>query len=124
MWWHWKKMVALRHAWFRSDEYLKSFYARTLMVQQVPKKLQTDQTLAGLFDGLGVPYPTTAVHIGRKVGRLPEMIEYHNQAVRDLEDVLVTYLKGGKLGKKRPTITIGGFLGLGGEKKDAIDHYS
>ncbi|KAG8768164.1 hypothetical protein FRC12_005735, partial [Ceratobasidium sp. 428] len=124
IWWHWKKMVELRHTWFRSDEYLKSFYARTLMIQQVPKKMQSDEGLAGLFDGLRVPYPTTAVHIGRRVGRLPEMIEYHNQAVRDLEQVLVSYLKGGKLGKKRPTITIGGFLGFGGVKKDAIDYYS
>ncbi|QRV84128.1 hypothetical protein RhiJN_12144 [Ceratobasidium sp. AG-Ba] len=102
MWWHWKKMVELRHMWFRSDEYLKSFYARTLMITQVPKKLQSDPGLAGLFDDLRVPYPTTA----------------------QLEQVLVTYLKGGKLGKKRPTITIGGFLGFGGEKKDAIDYYS
>ncbi|KAG9119704.1 hypothetical protein FRC07_005134, partial [Ceratobasidium sp. 392] len=124
IWWHWRKMVQLRHTWFRSDEYLKSFYARTLMIQQVPKKLQSDDGIAGLFDGLRVPYPTTAVHIGRRVGRLPEMIEYHNQAVRDLEQVLVSYLKGGKLGKKRPTITIGGFLGFGGVKKDAIDYYS
>ncbi|KAG8712230.1 hypothetical protein FRC08_014855 [Ceratobasidium sp. 394] len=124
IWWHWRSMVQLRHTWFRSDEYLKSFYARTLMIQQVPKKMQSDDGLAGLFDGLRVPYPTTAVHIGRRVGRLPEMIEYHNQAVRDLEQVLVSYLKGGKLGKKRPTITIGGFLGFGGVKKDAIDYYS
>ncbi|QRV98162.1 hypothetical protein RhiJN_26181 [Ceratobasidium sp. AG-Ba] len=124
MWWHWKKMVELRHMWFRSDEYLKSFYARTLMITQVPKKLQSDPGLAGLFDDLRVPYPTTAVHIGRRVGRLPELIELHNEAVRQLEQVLVTYLKGGKLGKKRPTITIGGFLGFGGEKKDAIDYYS
>lgn len=124
IWWHWRKMVTLRHTWFRSDEYLKSFYARTLMIQQVPKKLQSDGGLAGLFDDMRMPYPTTAVHIGRRVGRLPEMIEYHNQAVRDLEQVLVKYLKGGKMGKKRPTITIGGVLGFGGAKKDAIDYYS
>ncbi|KAG8742312.1 hypothetical protein FRC10_001670 [Ceratobasidium sp. 414] len=124
IWWHWKKMVELRHSWFRSDEYLKSFYARTLIIQQVPKKMQSDPGLVDLFEGLRVPYPTTAVHISHKVGRLPEMIEYHNQAVRDLEQVLVSYLKGGKLGKKRPTISSGGFLGFGSIKKDAIDHYS
>ena len=48
---------------------------------------------------------------------LPDLIEYHNQTVREFEQILVTYLKGGKLGKKRPTITIGGFLGMGGETK-------
>ncbi|ELU41982.1 DUF221 domain-containing protein [Rhizoctonia solani AG-1 IA] len=124
IWWHWREMVKLRLTWFRSDEYLKSFYARTLMIVQVPKKLQSDPGLESLFNDMRMPYPTTAVHIGRRVGRLPEMIEYHNQAVRDLEQVLVKYMKGGKLGKKRPTITIGGFLGLGGTKKDAIDFYS
>ncbi|KDN47923.1 hypothetical protein RSAG8_03343, partial [Rhizoctonia solani AG-8 WAC10335] len=124
IWWHWREMVKLRLQWFRSDEYLQSFYARTLMIVQVPKKLQSDTGLEGLFGDMRMPYPTTAVHIGRRVGHLPEMIEYHNQAVRDLEQVLVKYLKGGKMGKKRPTITIGGFLGFGGTKKDAIDFYS
>ncbi|KEP52413.1 tranport-associated late exocytosis protein [Rhizoctonia solani 123E] len=124
IWWHWREMVKLRLQWFRSSEYLESFYARTLMIVQVPKKLQSDTGLESLFSDMRMPYPTTSVHIGRRVGHLPEMIEYHNQAVRDLEQVLVKYLKGGKMGKKRPTITIGGFLGFGGTKKDAIDFYS
>ena len=33
------------------------------------------------------------------------------------------YLKGGKIGKKHPTITIGSTLGCGGEK-DAFDYYT
>jgi hypothetical protein len=94
------------------------------MIQHVPKKLQSDAGLQSLFENLRVPYPTTSVHIGRRVGNLPELIEYHNQAVCDLEAYLVMYLKGGKLGKKRPTIRKGGFLGIGGKKYDAIDYYS
>ncbi|KAG8945459.1 hypothetical protein FRC04_000744 [Tulasnella sp. 424] len=124
VWWHWREMVRLRHQWFRSEEYNKSFYARTLMITHVPKKIQSDEGLKTLLQTIQMPYPTTAVHIGRRVGDLPELIEYHNQTVRDLEGVLVRYLKGGKIGKNRPTITIGGFLGLGGEKKDAIDYYT
>jgi len=46
------------------------------------------------------------------------MIEKHNDTVRELEHVLVGYLKDGKVGKKRPTIR------LGGKKVDAIDHYT
>ncbi|KAJ3570291.1 hypothetical protein NP233_g4499 [Leucocoprinus birnbaumii] len=121
---HWKKMVELRHAWFRSPEYLKSFYARTLQVTSVPKKYQTDEGIKAIFDGLGVPYPTTSVHIGRKVGKLPELIEYHNQTVREFEEILVKYLKGGKIRAKRPTIMVGGSCGCGGTKKDAIDFYT
>ena len=121
---HWREVVRLRREWFRSPEYIQSFYARTLMVTEVPKKLQSDEGLRAVFESVQVPYPTTSVHIGRKVDRLPDLIEYHNDAVRELEAVLVRYLKGGKIGKKRPTITIGGFLGMGGEKKDAIDYYT
>jgi hypothetical protein len=117
VWWNWGKMLQLRYTWFRSDEYNKSFYARTLMILSVPKKLQSDEGLQGLFAGLQIPYPTTSVHIGHRVGQLPELIDYHNETVRSFEKVLVGYLKHGKLGRKRPTITIGGFMGFGGEKK-------
>ncbi|THH05494.1 hypothetical protein EW146_g9887, partial [Bondarzewia mesenterica] len=60
----------------------------------------------------------------RRVGKLPELIEYHNETVRELEKILVRYLKGGKISKERPTIRIGGFWGMGGTKKDAIDFYT
>ncbi|KAG5647091.1 hypothetical protein DXG03_001461 [Asterophora parasitica] len=121
---HWKEMVRLRRRWFRSPEYLESFYARTLTVLRVPKKNQSDEGLKAIFESTKVPYPTTSVHIGRKVGKLPQLIDYHNATVREFEGVLVKYLKGGKLGRKRPTIRIGGTCGIGGMKKDAIDHYT
>jgi hypothetical protein len=124
-WLHWRAMLGLRHSWFRSPEYADSFYARTLLITQVPKKLQSDEGLQAIFSSVKMPYPTTAVHIGRRVGALPELIDYHNDHVRKLEEYLVRYLKGGKIGKKRPTIRIGGFLGImGGEKVDAIDYYT
>jgi calcium permeable stress-gated cation channel len=71
-----------------------------------------------------VPYPTTSVHVGRRVGLLPALIEDHNSNVRELERYLIRYLKEGRIGKKRPTATIGGFLGFGGRKVDAIDYYA
>ena len=117
-------MIKLRRTWFRSPEYLQSFYARTLAVLHVPKKNQSDEGLRAIFESVKVPYPTTSVHIGRKVGRLPELIEYHNETVRQFEQVLVRYLKGGKLGKKRPMIRVGAFMGCGGVKMDAIDFYT
>lgn len=123
-WINWKRMIELRLTWFRSPEYINSFYARTLMIQKVPKKYQTDEGIRSILETVQVPYPATSVHIGRRVGRLPELIEFHNQAVRELEQVLVTYLKGGKIGKKRPTVSRGGFLGIGGKKYDAIDFYT
>lgn len=51
------------------------------------------------------------------MGQLPDLTEYHNQTVREFEAILVRYLKGGKVSKNRPYVTIGGFLGIGGQKK-------
>ncbi|KIY50261.1 DUF221-domain-containing protein [Fistulina hepatica ATCC 64428] len=121
---HWKAMIHLRSTWFHSPEYQTAFYARTLSVMHVPKKYQSDEGLRAIFESVQVPYPTTSVHIGRSVGRLPQLIEYHNNTVRELEGVLVRYLKDGKIGKKRPTIRQGGFLGIGGQTFDAIDFYA
>ncbi|KAJ7647702.1 hypothetical protein FB45DRAFT_734225 [Roridomyces roridus] len=121
---HWVAVLGLRRAWFRSPEYLASFYARTLTILHVPKAHQNDAGLKQIFDSVRVPYPTTSVHIGRKVGKLPELIEYHNETVRELETYLVKYLRGGKIGKKRPTVRIGGCCGCGGTKKDAIQFYT
>jgi calcium permeable stress-gated cation channel len=124
VWMNWKAVIRLRAEWFRSPEYLKSFYARTLMITNVPRKLQSDEGLRAIFESTQAPYPTTAVNIGRHVGRLSDLIEFHNEAVRELEKVLVKYLKGGKIAKTRPTVRVGGFMCFGGEKKDAIDLYT
>ncbi|KAG6861116.1 hypothetical protein C0995_003845 [Termitomyces sp. Mi166 len=121
---HWTAMIKLRHTWFRSPEYLESFYARTLTITRIPKKNQSDEGLRAIFESTKVPYPTTSVHINRKVGKLPELIEYHNTTVREFEAVLVKYLKTGRPGKKRPTIRVGATCGIGGMKKDAIDFYT
>ena len=123
VWFNWKQVVRLRNAWFRSPEYVQSFYARTLMVHQVPKKFQSDEGIRAIFESVQVPYPTTSVHIGRRVGKLPELLEFHNETVKELEAVLVEYLKDGKIGKKRPTKRLGGWMCFGGQRVDAIDYY-
>ena len=67
-------------------------------------------------------YPTVSVHIGRRYGELPELIEYHSKTVRQLEAVLTTFLKKGTIPDKRPTIRIEGFMGIGGQQHDAIEY--
>ncbi|KAF8653274.1 hypothetical protein AX16_003976 [Volvariella volvacea WC 439] len=124
VYYHWKEMVRLRKQWFRSPEYMESFYARTISIMDVPKKYRSDEGIQEILETVRMPYPTTSVHIGRKVGQLPELIEYHNETVRELEVILVKYLKGGKVGRKRPTIRIGGFCCFGGRKEDAIEFYT
>ncbi|CAH7672629.1 hypothetical protein PPACK8108_LOCUS7443 [Phakopsora pachyrhizi] len=122
---NYKAVLRLRWQWFRSHEYQNALYARSLMMTHVGPKHMSDPGLQTLLTQLQIPYPTTAVHIGRRVGNLPTLIEKHNQTVRDLEQVLATYLKNGKISPKRPIAHIGSnFLGLGGKRVDAIDYYT
>lgn len=48
--------------------------------------------------------------------------EQHSDTVKQLEQVLTTYLRKGTIPAKRPTLTTGGFLGMGGQTHDAIDY--
>ncbi|KAF8908044.1 hypothetical protein CPB85DRAFT_1310572 [Mucidula mucida] len=121
---YWRDMLKLRNQWFRSPEHMNAFYARTLCITHVPGSLQSDAGISKVLDSVKMPYPATAVHIGRQVGRLPELIEYHNNTVRELEVVLVKHLKGGKVAAKRPTVRLGGCCGFGGVEKDAIEFYT
>ncbi|CAD6896656.1 unnamed protein product [Tilletia controversa] len=122
---NYKRMLVLRHAWFRSPQYQSQFHSRTLMITGVKKQMQSDEALSGVLSSIGMPYPTTEVHIGRVVGALPDLIDKHNDFVRALERVFATYLKDPRnLPSKRPTTTIGGSMGCGGKRVDAIDYYT
>ncbi|GAA5931151.1 hypothetical protein JCM1841_002118 [Sporobolomyces salmonicolor] len=124
VWRNYEAIVQLRWQWFRSPAYQDSLHARSLLITQVSKKSQTDDGLAALLSSLSIPYPTTAVHIGRRVGALPALIKKHNEAVKDLEGVLTRYFKNpDRLPTSRPLKRIGGFAGcVGGRKVDAIDY--
>lgn len=78
--------------------------------------------LQTLLDSLNVPYPTTSVHINRRIGELPHLVDMHNESVEKLEEVLTTYLKKGSPATKRPKMRIGGFAGMGGQRVDTIDY--
>ena len=95
------------------------------MITNVPKRLQSDGALHGVLGDIKMPYPTTEVHIGREVGLLPDLIEKHQNLVRELEKALAKYLKTPKgPAGQRPTAHIGSKFGCGGQKVDAIDYYT
>ncbi|KAK7057546.1 DUF221-domain-containing protein [Favolaschia claudopus] len=119
---HGRAMVELRNQWFKSPEYIKSFYARTLSITNVPKKLQQDVGLMEILPKT-LPYPISSFHIARTVGDLPQLIEYHNETVREFEAVLVKFLKS-KNATSRPVVIRGAFCGIGGVRHDAIDFYT
>ncbi|ORY28026.1 hypothetical protein BCR39DRAFT_576859 [Naematelia encephala] len=128
VWRNWAAMVVLRNRWFRSPAYQTKIYSRTLMVTQVRKDYRSDEGLVRLMgllkvDGIKIAGPEIdCTSIGRRLEDFPQMVEDHNKAVADLESHLVKYLKGGKLGKNRPTMRKGAFMGIGGHKVDAIDY--
>ena len=100
-------MVKLRWRWFR-EECRDTLSARSIMVTCVHKRYQSDFGLAHLLRSLKIPYPTTAVHIGRRFGALPSLINVHSSAVKALERVLTNYLKNPNRLPKRPTLRING----------------
>ncbi|RUP43321.1 hypothetical protein BC936DRAFT_137342 [Jimgerdemannia flammicorona] len=116
--------VDFRRKYFESEEYQNSMHAKTLAVMNVPQTMQSDEKLKAWFQSMGLPYPVTQASIGRKADKLPELMEKHENAVRELEGALANYLQDGKTAEKRPKASIGGFLGCGGKSVDAIDYYT
>lgn len=70
-----------------------------------------------------LPYPVTSVHIGKRVGHLPELIDQHNELVEEFEKVLQNHLQG-KNSSSRPMITVDGWCGIGTRQVDAITYYT
>jgi len=115
-------MVTLRRKYFRTVEYQGSMHSRTLLVVDVPKPARSDDGLAQLashFKPESIHF--TQAHIGRDMGKLPELIEQHEKAVKRLEKYLAVYLKNpNKLPDKRPTCKPKNE----DHKVDAIDYYT
>ncbi len=65
-------------------------------------------------DGLRIQQNIECTSIGRVLGDFPTLVEEHNDHVKALEETLVKYLKNGQPKGKRPMITQGGFMGMGG----------
>lgn len=119
IWVNYRKVVHLRQTYFNSDEYQASLHARTLMVMNVPAKKRTDNALARTAMDLKNAAQFSQAQMGRNVGKLPILIERHDNAVRKLEAILARYLKNpSKLPAHRPMCR-----GKNGQT-DAIDYYT
>ncbi len=116
VWRNWQSMVLLRRKWFRSPAYQTKIYSRTLMVTHIERT--TAPTRSSRAHGsaqsrrhqIGVSSADVFTYwfltragseidctsIGRRLEDFPAMVEDHNQAVKDLEQYLVKYLKNGQ----------------------------
>ena len=125
LWWNYVAVARLRRVYMESPDYLHGLHSRTLMLLDLPSASRTDEGIMRITDGVehtaGVPRAT----IGRNVKELPDLIEKHEQAVRELESVLSNYLKNpDKLPPSRPTLRPSKKYrkSNGGERVDAIDY--
>lgn len=95
----------MRRTYFQSPEYQKSLHARTLVVRDLKRDLQNEQGVIRVTDEHNPTGVQPKVTTGRNVKDLPELIEEHEEQVRDLESVLAKYLKNpDRLPAKRPTM--------------------
>ena len=124
----WRNYIAvtrLRRGYYDSEEYLKSLHARTLMFTDIPPASRTDEGILRLADEVEQTTGIPRAAIARNVKELPDLIEKHEAAVKELESVLAKYLKNpDRLPANRPTLTPGKKYrkGNGGGKVDAIDY--
>lgn len=107
LWHNYRAVLRLRRAYFDSPDYQRSLHSRTLLITEIPKGLRTDEGLVKLADEAKDTGSSPRTAIARNVKDLPELIEEHNKAVRELEAVLAKYMKNpNKLPTKRPTCKV------------------
>ena len=105
LWRNYMAVTRLRRQYFESTDYLQSLHSRTLMFIDIPPASRTDQGIMQIADEIEHTAGIPRAAIGRNVKELPDLIEKHEEAVRELEAVLSKYLKNPeKLPANRPTL--------------------
>ncbi|KAH8164880.1 hypothetical protein CIB48_g3360 [Xylaria polymorpha] len=93
LWWNYRQVLRLRRLYFESDEYQQSLSARTLMLNNIPKKMASDEGVARIIDSVVPSSSFSRTVIARNVKLIPSLIEQHDHTVRKLEKVLAKYLR-------------------------------
>ncbi|KAI0421254.1 hypothetical protein F5X98DRAFT_329124 [Xylaria grammica] len=102
IWWNYRAVTRLRRQYLDSPEYQESLHSRTLMVTDIPLKYRTDAGVSQILDEADNVGDHSGI-VARNVKGLPELIEEHDEAIRELESILAKYLKNpDKLPAKRP----------------------
>ena len=125
LWRNYAAVTRLRRQYFESAEYLTALHSRTLMLTDIPSASRTDEGILRLTDQVEQTSGLPRAAIARNVKELPDLIEEHDKAVRELERVFAKYLKNPEnLPANRPTTTPSKKYrnNNGGQKVDAIDY--
>jgi calcium permeable stress-gated cation channel len=103
LWLNYRSIARLAQHYFRTEDYQNSQHSKTLMIADIPKKYQKDLGLAEITNKIKPASGDEVFAIGRSVKGLPELIEKHEEIVRQLEIVLAKYLRDpNRLPAKRP----------------------
>jgi calcium permeable stress-gated cation channel len=125
LWHNYRRVHKLRRAYLESPEYQNSLHARTLLIRDIPGQFRNNEGIMRVTDEVNPTGAAPRTTIGRNVKVLPELIEQHEEAVKELESVLAKYLKNpDKIPPNRPLMKPSGkYRGqTKGGKVDAIDH--
>ncbi|KAI0109498.1 hypothetical protein GGR51DRAFT_558191 [Nemania sp. FL0031] len=93
LWWNYRQIFRLRRLYFESEDYQRSLSARTLMLNDIPKNMASDEGVARIIDSAVPQSSFSRTVIARNVKLIPSLIEQHDHTVRKLEKVLAKYLK-------------------------------
>ncbi|CCU75459.1 unnamed protein product [Blumeria hordei] len=96
LWWNYRAVLKLRRQYYDSPSYHASLHARTLMLNDIPKDYRSDEGINRLIDAVVPTSSFSRTAIARNVKELPELIEDHQETVRELEKHLAQYLKDPK----------------------------
>ncbi|KAG0240516.1 hypothetical protein B0O80DRAFT_496364 [Mortierella sp. GBAus27b] len=117
-----KSFLKFRIRYFESEAYQEEVASRTIMLAGLPSSLQSDAKLLKFMNDMGLSDKPVQALVGRKVDKLPELMDKHKKAVENLERVVAKYFADpNRKTSTRPTVRVGG---LCGSKVDAIDYYS
>lgn len=125
LWRNYKAISRLRRAYFESPEYQRSLHARTLLMTDIPKELRTDEGIVKIAEEVHASSDLPRAAVGRNVKDLPDLVEEHEDTVRELEAVLAKYFKNpNKLPAKRPMCKVSkkDKSYSKGQKVDAIEY--
>ncbi|KAF3045490.1 hypothetical protein E8E12_007811 [Didymella heteroderae] len=125
IWWNYRAVYRLRRAYFESAEYKASLHSRTLLLTHIPNSSRTDAGIAELIESAKHIDDVPRSVVGRNVKDLPELIEKHDETVRELEQYLAKYLSNpNQLPAKRPTCKVkkDDTTAHGKGRVDAIDY--
>ena len=125
LWTNYKAILKLRRSYFNSPEYQRSLHSRTLLVSDIPQELRADDGIVKITEEVKSSAVAPRAAVARNVRDLPELVEEHETAVKELEEHLAKYLRNpARLPAKRPVCEVSknDKNYTKGQQVDAIDY--